>query len=230
MPTRTDNRELNKRLALYSGIAGVLTAGTAHAVPTSSTSPDLPLILVDTTDDSEGAVSSGFDADGNGFDDFNAYVYFRTSCTINNGYAYLDSDVGNGHLASNGPQYYAGMVSPGATISDSSDWNSSYRYLFGCSDGSGEEFDPPSRGFVGIRFAQGENTHYGYMDVSTYPGSVGVTIHSVCFESQADTAIQVGACAPERTAPVPVGGLIPLSLGILALGGLALRRRRTTQA
>lgn len=230
MTIGTNHKDLKNRLTLYSGIAGALVAGSAHAVPTESTSADLPLTIEDTTDDFDSAGAS-FDVDGDGVDDFNGTVVFRTDCMYNDGYAYLSNDVGNGYMASSGPFYYAGMVSPGTNISGASDWDSSFRYFFGCTDGDseGEEFPVASRGFVGIRFERnaGADTHYGYMDVETFAGSVGVTVHSVCFESEPDTAIEVGACFPARIAPVPVGGLIPLSLGVLALGGMALRRRKT---
>ncbi|NND43682.1 MAG: hypothetical protein HKN58_00050 [Xanthomonadales bacterium] len=233
MSTHTEQHDLNKRLALYTGIAGALVAGTAQAAPTPSTSPDFPLTL--NASDSDSFDDTSFDVDGAGDEDFQFYLNYNGDCDIAGalGYSYL-SDLGYGGSIAIVDQYYAGMISPGTPLPGSQDFDS-YAYLFGCNYGVDNAdtdpgpFPPASRGFVGIRFEVDSNTHYGYLDVETFDGaqSIGVTIHSACFESTPDTTIVVGACDPQRIAPVPVGGLIPLSLGVLALGGMALRRRKT---
>lgn len=223
------SRDMQKRLALYSGIAGALVAGTAQAAPTQSPSGSLPLTV--TADETDSSNSNYLDVDGDSFLDLQLSVVYQDDCVVaTQGYAYFDGFEYGGDIVIV-DQYYAGMISPGASISGASDFDS-YAYLFGCRygvDNAGVDpgpFPPPSRGFVGVRFDRSGETHYGYLDVETFEGSVGVTVHSACFESVPDTAIAAGACNPQRIAPVPVGGLIPLSLGVLALGGMAIRRRR----
>ena len=73
--------------------------------------------------------------------------------------------------------------------------------------------------------------HYGYLDVEVTGGSNGVvtTVHGACYESNPNQAITAGVCE-KKVEPVPVGGLVPLSLGVLVMGAAALRRRREAQA
>lgn len=233
MTAIVDSRDMQKRLALYSSIAGALVAGTAQAAPTQSTSLSLPLTV--TADETTPGNSNFLDIDGDFALDLELVLRYDDECVVDTqGYAYFNSNVYGGNVVE-GDQYYAGMIAPGTSISGASQF-SGYGFLFGCRYGVNNEgldpgpFPPPSRGFVGVRFMRGENTHYGYLDVETFEGSVGVTVHSACYESVPNTAIRVGACDPEETVPVPVGGLIPLSLGILAMGGMALRRRKQYQA
>jgi len=83
--------------------------------------------------------------------------------------------------------------------------------------------DPPSTGFLGVKFLIGANTHFGWVRVTTAPGSHQVTVHDAAFETAPDTGIIAGA----------VGVPEPGGLGLLALGGAgltAMRRRRKPSA
>jgi hypothetical protein len=209
-------RDTQKRLAMYSAIAGALVAGSAHAAVVKS--PNVPFSLSDDTLDN-GGTSTYFDIDGDGQDDFNLYVDYRSDCS-ENAYGTI------GFYGQNGAQiaesdYYAGMISPGTDIPGALNFSSTGN-LLGCWAGPGE-FVPPARGFVAVSFMSGGNLHYGYLDVETWEGSLGVTFHAAYFEDVPETPLR----ASDRTSSIPVGGAIPLTLGVLALGAAALRRRRT---
>ncbi|MGD9020219.1 MAG: hypothetical protein PVF46_00350 [Lysobacterales bacterium] len=212
----TVSKDAQKRLAMYSVIAGALTAGAAQGAVIQS--PNFPVNLEDTTNDFS-SVSTNFDIDDDGQDDFYLSVNFRTDCSSNGfGSAYLSALNGGSIEQTN---YYAGMIAPGTVIPGTLDMNGNYAHLLGCSDGPGN-FVPPERGYVAVSFMVGGAEHFGYLDVETYEGSLGVTIHNAYYESTPRADITVRG----RTAGIPVGGAIPLTLGLLATGAVALRRRR----
>ncbi len=222
---RTENTQ--QRLAIYSAIAGVLTAGAAHAAPTASPL-DFPLNVED-TDGGYASQSIDIDIDDNGQIDFTISVDFRSgnsSCNYGSGPISFAGSYG-GSVSVDPSNYYAGMISSGESISSAGIWSEYYTGLTGCYYDTGN-WPAPSRGFLGVRFTRGNDTHYGYLELETYEGSLGVNIIEACFESDPDTAIEAGSCPEERTTsvPVPVGGAIPLTLGLLAIGAAALRRRR----
>jgi len=203
---------------MYTLAAGAFAAGSAYAAPTQSTT-DFPISV-------EGSGSAFIDVDDNGQYDFVLRVSSNDSCSFNGGEAYFDGYSYGGQLQydSNG---YAGMVSMGTEVPGTMNFTG-YAYLTACNNDLGN-FPVPSRGYLAISFMRGNDTHYGYLDVSTSEGSLVATVHNACFESEPGTAIEVGGCAAGRmgdTRAVPVGGLVPLSLGVLALGAAAIRRRR----
>lgn len=221
MMTMSNSHDTQKRLAIYSAIAGVLAVGTAQAAPTESPL-SFPISLVDSTDNN-GGLYADIDIDNSGQIDYRLYVDFNTNCTYNNGFSYFSGQYGGGIEISQGS--YAGMIAAGTPVSGAMSF-SSFSVLQGCYSAPGN-FPTPSRGFVAVSFMNGNNLHYGYLDVETFAGSAGVSVLSACYESLPNTEIEAGACDSRGPArPVPVGGLIPLTLGVLAIGAAALRRRR----
>jgi MYXO-CTERM domain-containing protein len=213
-----DSSETQSRLAIYTVIAGALTAATAVAAPTQSPLT-FPLNVEDTTDDSSYEVVE-IDINDDGTTDFELRARFSTTCNFNDGNLYFQGQ--NGGQVEITTNNYAGMIAPGASISGALTF-SSYSYLAGCGSEPGN-YPPPSRGTVAVKFMNGADTHYGYLKVETYAGSIGANVLNACFESDPDTPIDAGACTPPT--PVPVGGAVPLALGVLTMGAAALRRRR----
>jgi hypothetical protein len=222
MTSYTQNN-IDTRLAMYTLAAGALVAGNVQAVPTKSTS-SFPV----SAENSSVQIFINDDA----FHDFTLSSTTNLSCTFNDGFAQLtrNPSYAGGVLYHSNPEY-AGMISAGSSVSGSSTF-SNPPYLVTCGTNSGE-FPVPTRGFVGVKF-QNENgqTFYGYLDVETRAGSLISTIHGACYENYPDTPIELDACDlrhrdnPINPIAVPVGGLIPMSLAVLALGAAASRRRR----
>ena len=220
---------IDTRLAMYTLAAGALVAGNAHAVPTKSTS-----IYPVSAEDSSVQIFVNDDA----FHDFTLSATTNPSCPFNDGFAQLTSNpsyAGGVLYSSDTP--YAGMISAGFSVSGGSTF-STQPYLATCATNNGE-FPVPTRGFAGVRFQnESGQTFYGYLAVETVAGSLIATVYGACYESEPDTSIELDACNlrsdfPRPTHPpstsVPVGGLIPMSLGLLALGAAASRRRKRGQ-
>lgn len=74
-----------------------------------------------------------------------------------------------------------------------------------------------SDSFLALRFMLDDGLHYGYARVG------GPTVFAFGYESEANAGIQAGAMA--ATVPEPAN-LALLSLGLFAMGGLAVRRKR----
>lgn len=221
------NRELNPlktqcKLGLYTVAAGALAAGNAFAVPTPS--PNAPLSVFAPDNNS---AWGDFDIDGNGVSDFTIFVSAQDSCSSGTaGYAYLSSNYGGLLASTDEDQYYAAMITPGQRIDDSLNFVNNFAYLLGCSssDAANAQFADGEQGFVGLQFQRGGNTHFGYVEVEAVAGSLTVNILSACFESEPGTPVSAGRCF---ISPIPVNGVVvPLSLALLALGGMALRRRK----
>lgn len=210
------------QLTFYSLAAGAMAAGAAHAAPTPS--PNAPASFT-TPDNSQQTV--GFDMDGDGTDDFEFSVSAEDDCTDNRPglVNLLLLDESSVAMATDGFGY-AANVAPGATVPgslDFPDFTSSQNYLLGC-DNNQEEFSVGEAGFLGVQFESGGNTHNGYIQVEFGEGSIITNILEACYEDVPGAPILVGAC---NTSPIPVNGVvIPLTLSLLAMGGLALRRRR----
>ena len=223
MAAYTQNN-IDTRLAMYTLAAGALMAGNAQAVPTKSTS-SFPV----SAEDSSVQIFINNDA----FHDFTLSSTTNLSCIYNDGFAQLTANpsYAGGVLYHSNPEY-AGMISAGTFVSGSS-FFSDRPYLVTCATNSGE-FWVPARGFAGVKFQnQNGQTFYGYLDVESSAGSLISTIYGACYESEPDTPIEVDACDlwQRKIYPfeVPVGGLIPMSLAVLALGAAASRRRRRIQ-
>lgn len=212
-------KSVDTRLAVYTAVAGALAAGAAHAAPTPS--PNAPATLTDTTVNNSG-VSLPFDIDGDGNTDFNLYVEWRNDCGINPpGQIRLNGQAPTAFARDTSG--YAGMITPGTSIGSGQTYDVSTPLQLCYSDQG--NFPAPSRGLVGVSFQIQGATHYAYLDIETATSSLEATIHEACYESEPRTSIQAGTKCRE-TAAIPVGGAIPLTLGVLALGAAALRRRR----
>jgi hypothetical protein len=207
--------QLNTRVALYTAIAGTLFTGAALASPTMSPVTGLSV----TVDEQSGSQYLPIDIDGDGNDDFSLSTWYSTGCTYSPGNSYLYRYNSNQMLSDDGS--YGGMISGGTAIPGA--LSTEYSLNFAACNQS-TEFAPNTSGYAGFQFDSGGNTHYGYMLVGTAEGSLVTTLYEVCYESIPGAAISAGAC--RASAPIPVGGLIPISLGVLATGAFALRRRR----
>ncbi|QFU77660.1 hypothetical protein EY643_19370 [Halioglobus maricola] len=255
MSSTSVNEPLGARIALYSVAATGLASGVAQAAPVESEGFPISL-TVETGGDSYDYQETFIDVDGDGTDDFRLWAEGRplaSPCDYGdaNATASIDDsyygDYSNYILNDEADSYYASLITDGATIDETSTVQRRYSYLTGCYYADSGNFGPPTRGYIGFSFTVGADRHYGYFDVETAQGSLVTTIHSACFESTAGVGIAAGACAPPPAAPpvddpgavdpdsgaaadgpqaIPVGGLIPMSLGVLALGAAAMRRRR----
>lgn len=212
--------QLNTRVALYTAIAGTLFTGAALANPTMSPVTGLSVMV----DDQNSSEYLNLDIDGNQVDDFyfGTWWYDPSSCTYSPGGSYINgtNHQTNDMLSDDGA--YGGMISGGTPIPGGLAQVDYALWLADCYQST--EFAPNTSGYAGFQFDINGNTHYGYMKVGTAEGSLVTTFYEVCYESTPGAAILAGACG--TSSPIPVGGLIPISLGVLATGAFALRRRR----
>lgn len=230
------------KLGLYSLAAGSLAVGNAFAAPTLS--PNAPVMFE--TDDSDFFL---FDIDDNGIDDFYFDLRFTGPegfCDAGNqGYVTMGDYAGYaGGVLSDGSEFnaYGSMIAAGSMISDGPGMNYfTDSTLTACYDvgggGGDDQFPVGTTGFIGLRFDRNGNTHFGYIEYRSENGSMIANVLEACFESDPDTAIEANSCSRDEpvpvapTVPVPVAGVaVPLSLAMLALGGMALRRRKQQQA
>lgn len=182
---------------------GVVAAGSAWAAPTKA--PNEPVFTATVGPESGDLWGSqqGFDIDGDGTDDFGFGIVNGGGCNAaNNGGVLMVQYGGNVVAASeDSGYYYASMVAPGTSVTGLSFRPSSDRgttTLMNCYDygNSAGEWSRGSRGFVGVQFDIGGNSHLGYLDVeiADVAGSLQVITHSACYESTPDTDLDVGAC------------------------------------
>ena len=130
--------------------------------------------------------------------------------------------------------YYAGNLAPGATVDGDADLRSNTHYVYGSlyNDPACSFFTLGESGFIGFSINRNGQPHYGYMEVEVREGSTIFEIIGGEIESDSDTPITVqdahdnGDPAPGDPRAVPVGGALPVGLGLLALGALALRRKK----
>jgi len=209
-------KSTQSRLALYSAAVGLMAAGGAQAAPTQSS---VSFTLIGTSENPNQTQS--FDIDGDGTDDFSLTVSFNESCETGEAGEVRLNDEYAGNAS-----FYAGLAG-GTTVSDglgesTDDYNT--HYLVTCS-GWGEETFPTvnggTRGYVGVKFMIDGQPHFGSLDISTRQGSLIAQLNGACYESEPNTPLAAGACVQA----VPVGGLLPMGLGLLALGAGALYRR-----
>lgn len=220
--TSVANRK--KKLSLYTLAASTVAAASVQAAPTPS--PNAPASF--TTPDGD---SNNFEIDinGDGTIDFGFFVEPRDDCTTGAiGRVNLIA-VNSGAVATIiDDNEYAASISVGSSIPEDVELNmssQSQNYLIGCDQNVGE-FGPGESGFVGLEFLAGNNTHYGYLEVEFEEGSITTNILEACYEDVPGAPIRVGAC---NTSPIPVNGVvIPLTLALMAMGGMALRRRRAS--
>jgi hypothetical protein len=106
------------------------------------------------------------------------------------------------------------------------DWNGPFGYGDFC------EGDP--RGYIGVRFESGGQTHYGWIDYEgdCNFGAIAVSglIYGWCYEDGEDAAIMAGE---RQEIPVPTlnpFGLLILAGLILAAGGVAVTRRKKKES
>lgn len=244
-PTSRQARSLNVggKLAALTGAAGAALSGEAMAdsityVPTSGVvaaqnipgfSFEPPTTVTPGTlrpPASEG--SAGWDVDGDGNVDFNlnnvvtiTSYGVATFGKLNPAAPFAANPngvlaLGNGNLVNLGN---AAVVGPSQTV-----WRFSANSITGYGGNAQPQFTVDQPGFLGFRFAFGNNPdqyYYGWASMTidlAAPGS-GYTITQAFYQSTADTAINVGAV------PVPE----PSSLALLAAGAagvVAWRARR----
>jgi hypothetical protein len=221
MKEGTNSANTQVKLGLYTIAAGAFAAGNAFAVPTPSPNAPSNVFAADNS-----SASVNFDIDGNGTDDFQIYVQASDSCNFDSpGYAYFSPNDAR-FVVLEEDNYYAAMISPGQRIDGSANFDNSTAFLIGCNyeDSQNAAFTVGESGFVGLEFQRNGNTHFGYLEVQLDAGSLNLNILSACFESEPGTPLAAGRCT---ISPIPVNGVVvPLSLALLALGGMALRRRK----
>lgn len=76
--------------------------------------------------------------------------------------------------------------------------------------------DDPQRSFLGFEFKIDGEEHYGYFDISSFPGSFGATLNGWAYESEPGQAI--------ATAFIPEPSLSVMTM--IAIISVSLRRRR----
>jgi MYXO-CTERM domain-containing protein len=87
--------------------------------------------------------------------------------------------------------------------------------------GTGFDWAPNERGFLGLRFSNnGTDFHYAWFDVEADVFNQKLTIHGWGFEDEANTRIGAGE--------VPAPGVA--GLGLLAMGAAGVRRQRKSAA
>jgi len=214
--------QLNKRVVLYTAIAGTLCSGAALANPTLSVQNSG---LSFTVSDQNTNGYAYFDIDGDGVDDFYLGTWWSGSdCDYSPGASMLQGIVHQNNQMLTDDDDYGGMISAGSSVPGTLD-PVQYQLNFAFCD-IATDFAPDTSGYAGFQFDINGNTHYGYVRIGTTQSDdhLTTTFHEVCYESTPGAPIEAGDCGVTRG--VPVGGLIPISLGVLALGASALRRRR----
>lgn len=221
--------------------AGLSFISGVSAAPTAS--PNAPAEVTAVNDGDSNTLQ--FDIDGNGVADFEFFVSATDSCT-----GYPDSP-GNASISYEGDSLtdtgiafdttdssYAALVS--GSFPGGSESFDSFSGFLGCDSGSNSptflfnNSTTTNRDFIGVGFARDGQTHYGVIELEFVAGSVTANIVRACYESTPGEPIDTADCvritggAPTA---VPTGNVaIPLSLGLLALGGVALYRRQRAHA
>jgi MYXO-CTERM domain-containing protein len=235
METTAESSRLKQRLGLYTtAAAGAALASGAYAAPTLS--PNAPASF--TAPDNESSTLT-FDIDGDGTDDLEFYASASDSCTspaTSPGSAYV-SRLGSNQIAQQADSEYAALVSGSFPVGGEN--YDSYGYFLSCFSGSDSSFDVAANGvsnsgFFGVQFDIGGETHNAVLQMQFEAGSLTTNIVTACYGSEPGEPVDTGTCVRlsggEPTA-VPTGNVaIPLSLGLLALGGLALYRRQRAYA
>lgn len=83
-------------------------------------------------------------------------------------------------------------------------------------------FNPPSNGYVGVKFESGADVHFGWIQLST-AGS-DVTIEGFCYESTPNTPISAGMRDIELIPTLGEWGLIILNLLLMIFGVVAIKQ------
>ena len=210
----------------YSAAAGaaLTMVPSAEAAPVYSGLQDIRIALGPSSPSSF-TVSSPFDLDGNGFNDFagriNRDFIPHSTDTISLAGRFEYPPVG-GDIFINPTGF---KLASGDTISSLAGTFNFYRVFLGrmYSDRPpGGPFLPSQAGFVGVRFKRDDNNHFGWIRVHIDRGAL--TIKDWAYESTPDAPIRAGEGSP----PVPEpSGLALLATG--AAGILAWRRRRHGQ-
>ena len=176
--SKITKNEFGKKLAKY-GALSLAIAGVADATG--------QVIYTDLDPDFSGTVGDMLDIDFNG----DAVNDVQIRITSSPGYDLAQVAAGsNGVIAaSNGGFFYASNLSYGAAIDGAAAFNS-----FGdlCASGgfAGSQFCGAA-GYVGIQFAVGTDTHYGWVQLDV-ASSGALTVMDYAYEATPDTAIAAG--------------------------------------
>lgn len=97
--------------------------------------------------------------------------------------------------------------------------NSSGR--FASSSNFSGDWTAGGRGFIGIKFADGFSTHYGWADVTTN-SLTQMTLHGFAFDNTPSTGITAGTIPEPKTAAALMGALV--------LGAIGVRKLKSAQS
>lgn len=223
---------LTEKLAVYSMAAG----GTMIAGQVAAATPGLPVTLNALNND---RFNVDVDGDGNfdytivtttsevnGFTYFCSYITTYGCCSGGTNYILGDFSVGGGYLADS--------IGEGVAVSaGDGDFYQGYGYITYCST-NGEQTNY-GRGLLYLLFAQGGPVVKGEDEAKGVPGFelgyLDITREANILRIAGGESVPVEDESTELAGRlfnqvVPVGGAIPIALGVLAMGAQALRRRR----
>jgi hypothetical protein len=232
------NNCITQRLSLYTtAAAGAVFASGVCAATTPSPNAPASFTVPDGTSD-----TLEFDIDGDGTVDLQFYASAASAgdpCeypATNPGYAYVQGLDGN-EIAREDYGGYASLVSGSFPAGGES--TSSFAPFLSCQYSDGEdqatfEVGPggvSNSGFVGVQFASGGETLNAVLQMQFEEGSLTTNIVYACYNTTPGEPVNTDECVilsgGGSPTAVPAGKLaVPLSLGLLALGGLALYRRQ----
>lgn len=233
MKTASSKSQFARQLAYYTAATGAAIATSAVAEPTPS--PSAPTSVTATDGNFE---EIALDIDGNGVNDFRLFAAGNDDCvnlaTNPGSSGFTELVTGNQISASPLRSDYAGLVT--GTFPGDSPTLSYGGALLAC-----QEFGDPAaapfevgpegsseRGFVGVQFLRDGALHNGYVELQIESGSITTNVLSACYESNPREPITIGQCFVPT---IPVNNwMLPMSLAMLVMGGLALRRRKQARA
>lgn len=233
------------RLALYAtAAAGAVAAAGSQAETTLS--PNAPASF--TAEAGEGRVDFPFDIDGDGTDDINLEaVPSEGGCSTLNtsslspGTVYIEGR--GGSEIARADRGYGGLISGSFDGSGSLGSQAIAVGCYGTSTGPGlpfkfDESGVSNSGYLGVRFqrgtGEGTTTHNAVVQFQFEAGSIVSNVVTACYGSEPDEPVDTEECvrlSAGDPAEVPVSRVtVPLSLGLLAVGALAMYRRQRAAA
>ncbi len=205
--------ELSRRVATYSALASaaMLASPAADAaVQIWNVNQTLGPAAFTEAASFNGAFSIGFASSGT-----NLSVSDRYFWGPNNNLSFIDD-------GGNNPTRLGGGIVVGSAIpgSQTGAWSHATSSQTSSHDIQGA-WQPDDQGFMGIRFDDNGNYHYGWVDMTMNPDGT-VTVNRWALDDVAGTPVTTPGAVPE-----PGSGAM---LALLALGAAGLRRRRQSAA